>query len=173
MPDVRPAGPALFLGSIIAANYITARHGLIPAGFGLHVTAGTYLAGVALTARDLTQDAYGIRWTVPLIAAGGALSWATSTPQLALASTVAVLLSELADLAVYTPLRRRSWQTAVWASLIVGAIIDSAVFLSLAGFGLTTTLVVGQLLGKAYATIPFSAARAGWTFTARRRQATA
>jgi len=56
--------------------------------------------------------------------------------RLALASGVAFTLSELADWAVYRPLRERGWVPAAVASNIVGAIVDSAVFLAIAGFPL-------------------------------------
>jgi uncharacterized PurR-regulated membrane protein YhhQ (DUF165 family) len=71
-----------------------------------------------------------------------------STPQLALASGVAFLVSELADMAVYTPLRRKGWARAVAASNAVGATVDTLLFLTLAGFPVTWQSVLGQLAGK-------------------------
>ena len=47
-----------YAASIVAANYLTAHYGLVPAGFGLLVTAGTYAAGFALLARDFVQSIY-------------------------------------------------------------------------------------------------------------------
>ena len=44
----------------------------------------------------------------------------------------AFLVSELADLAVYEPIRKRGWLPAVVASNIVGICVDSALFLWLA-----------------------------------------
>jgi uncharacterized PurR-regulated membrane protein YhhQ (DUF165 family) len=65
---------------------------------------------------------------------------------LALASFVAFLFSELADFAVYTPLRARSWAGAVIVSNLVGSVIDSALFLALA-FG-SLDYIAGQVVGK-------------------------
>ena len=65
-----------------------------------------------------------------------------------LASAVAFLLSELADLAVYTPLQRRRFMPAVLASSLVGLVVDSAVFLYLA-FG-NLDYLAGQVVGKAW-----------------------
>jgi queuosine precursor transporter len=62
------------------------------------------------------------------------------------ASASAFLLSELADLFVYTPLQRRRFVTAVVASSVVGLAVDSAVFLYLA-FG-SLDFLPGQILGK-------------------------
>lgn len=134
--------------TIAAANILTAQFGLVPVGFGLVATAGTYAAGAALLARDLVHRYGGAGWSLVSIALGGLLSWAMSTPELALASTVAFTLAELADLLVFTPLRRRSFAGAVVASNAVGAPIDTLVFLALAGFPITWPVVVGQLVGK-------------------------
>jgi hypothetical protein len=65
---------------------------------------------------------------------------------LVLASVAAFLLAELADLAVYTPLRARRLGLAVLASGLVGSVVDSAVFLWLA-FG-SLDFIAGQVVGK-------------------------
>lgn len=61
---------AALLACILAANYVTSRFGLVPVGFGLAATAGTYFAGLALVLRDSLQDVGGKRWVVAVIAAG-------------------------------------------------------------------------------------------------------
>lgn len=141
---------AAYAAAIVAANWLTAHHGLVPVGFGLTATAGTYSAGAALMLRNLVQDALGRRFVVLAIAAGAALSALTS-PALALASGVAFGISELADTAVYTPLRRSGWTRAVLPASLLGALLDSLLFLSIAGFPVTTRGVAGQLVGKTWA----------------------
>jgi len=72
------------------------------------------------------------------------------------ASASAFLLSELADLAVYTPLARRRMVTAVILSSMAGLVVDSIVFLWLA-FG-SLDFLAGQVVGKAWMvllSIPF------------------
>jgi uncharacterized PurR-regulated membrane protein YhhQ (DUF165 family) len=133
--------------TITAANWLTTRYGLVPVGFGLITTAGTYAAGAALLLRDVVQDLCDWRWVLAGIAAGAALTAVTS-PALAVASTVAFLLAELLDMAVYTPLRDRGWARAALLSGIVGAIVDTYAFLALAGFPITAQTVGGQLVGK-------------------------
>jgi hypothetical protein len=64
------------------------------------------------------------------------------------ASTAAFLLSELLDFAIYTPLARRRFITALVVSSMVGAVADSAIFLWLA-FG-SLDHIAGQLVGKAW-----------------------
>ena len=78
----------------------------------------------------------------------GALSALLAPPSLVMASAAAFLLSELADLAVYTPLARRRLVAAVVASGMVGLVVDSIVFLGLA-FG-SLDFLAGQVVGKAW-----------------------
>lgn len=144
---------AAYLASIVGANWLTAHYGFVPIGFGLMATAGTYAAGIAFVARDAVQDTLGRRWTLAALAAGAVLSWWLASPALAVASAVAFGLSELADMAVYSPLRRHGYVRAAVASNVVGAIVDTATFLWLAGFGLTALAAGGQLIGKAWATL--------------------
>lgn len=141
------AAVIVFIGLVVAANWLTARYGLIPVGFGLMATAGTWAAGGVLVARDFVQDAAGRLAVLGCIIAGAALSWALSTPQLALASGAAFAVSELADFAVYAPLRRRGWARAVAASSLVGSVVDSVLFLALAGFPIWSALP-GQMVVK-------------------------
>jgi hypothetical protein len=139
--------------AIVAANWLTTEYGLVPVGFGLVTTAGTFAAGAALLLRDLVQDTLGRGWVIAGIGAGGLLTWATS-PALAVASATAFLVAECADMAVYTPLRAGGWARAVLASNAVGAVVDTLVFLWLAGFPITSAVVGGQLVGKlAWATV--------------------
>ncbi len=65
-----------------------------------------------------------------------------------LASATAFLLSEMADLAVYTPLARRRLVLAVVASGFIGLVIDSLIFLWLA-FG-SLQFLPGQIIGKSW-----------------------
>jgi uncharacterized PurR-regulated membrane protein YhhQ (DUF165 family) len=79
---------------------------------------------------------------------GAALSAAIAPAALALASGIAFLMSEFADLAVYTPLARRRLVAAVAASGAVGLVVDSIVFLWLA-FG-SLEFLLGQIIGKSW-----------------------
>lgn len=135
------------LASVVLANYATSTYGMIPVGFGFTSTAGTFLAGVTFVLRDALQDAAGKRVTIAVIAAAAILSFAISDPFIALASAVAFLLAELADLAVYTPLRKRGYIRAAVASNIVGSFVDTVVFLAIAGFAILPALP-GQMVAK-------------------------
>lgn len=148
---LRLALAAAYLGTIVAANWTITRFGAVPVGLGLLAPAGVYFAGLAFTLRDLLHEAAGTVWVVLAIAAGAALSFVVASPALALASAAAFGLSELADLLVYTPLRHRRWMLAVAASNVVGLVVDSVLFLTLA-FG-SLAFLPGQVVGKAWMTL--------------------
>jgi uncharacterized PurR-regulated membrane protein YhhQ (DUF165 family) len=148
---------ALFTLCIPAANWLIGHVGttcvpqgpcLIPVGFGLTAPSGVITIGLAFVLRDLVQRRLGVGWAVAAILAGAALSAWLAPPALVVASATAFLLSEAADLAVYTPLQRRRLLLAVAASSLIGLVIDSAVFLWLA-FG-SLTYLPGQVVGKAW-----------------------
>lgn len=146
---------AAFAATVPAANWMIGNVGArcvpdgpctIPVGFGLEAPSGVLVVGVALVLRDLVQEAGGIRAALAAITIGTPLSWFIAPPALVLASASAFLLAELADLIVYTPLRRRWPGLAVFASGGAGALVDSAVFLWLA-FG-SLDFLAGQVVGK-------------------------
>lgn len=150
MLQIKPIALAtLYALTIFAANWAISTFGLVPVGFGLMAPAGVYFAGLAFTLRDGLQETGGRRWVLAAILAGAALSAALSGP-LAFASGLAFLFSELADFAVYTPLRRRNWIGAVIASNTAGIVVDSALFLWLA-FG-SLAFLPGQIVGKTWMT---------------------
>lgn len=150
----------LFVGTVFAANWALKRYGIVGVGFGLSAPAGVYFAGLAFGLRDALHEAAGRAWVLGSILVGAGLSYLIEdgvkipggVVAIAVASAVAFLLSELADLAVYTPLRERQWGVAVVASNLVGAVVDSALFLWLA-FG-SLSHMGGQIYGKALMIVP-------------------
>ncbi|HLH92478.1 MAG TPA: VUT family protein [Xanthobacteraceae bacterium] len=157
----------LFGLTIPAANWLIGHAGtvcaangpcLIPVAPGLMAPSGVTMVGIALVLRDLTQRRLGVSVSVLAIIAGAALSALLAPPALVIASAAAFLLSEGADLLVYTPLARRRLVLAVIASGIAGLVVDSIVFLWLA-FG-SLDFLAGQTVGKAWMvllSIPFIA----------------
>ena len=149
---MRRIGLAAFVGfiaTIFAANWLIEHVGIVSVGFGLMAPAGVYMVGLAFTLRDILQRTLGAKWAIAAIVIGAALSYLVS-PAFALASGAAFLLSELADLAVYTPLQKRSWLGAVALSNTVGLVVDSMLFLAIA-FG-SQEFLAGQVVGKAWMT---------------------
>jgi queuosine precursor transporter len=159
-----------YIATIVGANWAIRTFGIVPVAPGLAAPAGVLFAGAAFTFRDLAQDRLGNWWTIAAVLVGAALS-ALLSPQLALASGTAFLVSELADFAVYTPLRRRNFLAAVALSNTVGVVVDSALFLWLA-FG-SLDFLAGQIVGKTYMTalavVVLRLARGHWGIGIRRQ----
>ncbi len=142
---------------IPAANWLIGNAGthcvpdgpcLVPVAPALMAPSGVLMIGLALVLRDLVQRRLGVGWAAGAVLAGAALSALLAPPALVVASAAAFLLSEFADLAVYTPLQRRGLVLAVAASGAVGLVVDSIVFLWLA-FG-SLDFLAGQVVGKAW-----------------------
>lgn len=141
--------------TIPAANWLIGHAGtacapqgpcLIPVAPGVMAPSGVLMIGLALVLRDLVQRRLGLGYAWAAILAGAALSALLAPPALVLASAAAFLLSETADLLVYTPLQRRNLVLAVLASGAVGLVVDSVFFLGIA-FG-DLAYLPGQVLGK-------------------------
>lgn len=144
----------LFVGTVWFANWLLTKYGVVPIGFGLTAPAGVFAVGLAFTLRDIVHRTLGRAVVAVCIIVGCLLAFFVEASitipggyvTIALASAVAFLFSETADLLVYTPIEERSFVGAVAASNIVGAIVDSALFLFLA-FG-SLHLMEGQVVGK-------------------------
>jgi uncharacterized PurR-regulated membrane protein YhhQ (DUF165 family) len=162
IPDLRRRieGLAVLVGftaCIPAANWLVSNVGtvcvpegpcLIPVAPGIAAPSGVLVVGLALVLRDLVQRRLGRYWALAAIGLGAILSAVFAPSSLIVASTAAFLLSELADLGVYTPLQKRGLVLAVVASSLVGLAIDSAVFLFLA-FG-SLEFLLPQIIGKSW-----------------------
>lgn len=148
----------IYTASIVLANVLTSHYGLVAVAPGLKATAGTFAVGGVIMTRDLLQDAAGRRVVLACIVVGAALSFATSSERIALASGLTFLVAELAEFAVYTPLRARvewgggRWSGVVTVANVTGIVADTLLFLAIAGFPLAWSTVAGQMVGKAYVT---------------------
>lgn len=156
----------LFALTIPAANWLIGHVGtacmapqgpcVVPVAPGVTAPSGVMMVGVALVLRDLVQRRLGAAMSALAILIGAGISALVAPAALIFASAVAFLLSEFADLAVYTPLARRRLVAAVIASSCAGLVIDSIVFLWLA-FG-SLEFLLGQIVGKSWMvllSIPF------------------
>ena len=147
----------LFCLTIPVANWMITNVGtvctrdgpcLIPVAPGLMAPSGVLMVGIALVLRDLVQRRLGLGAAVAAILIGAGISGLVAPLALVTASAAAYLISEFADLAVYTPLQERRFVAAVVASSVVGLVVDSIVFLWLA-FG-SLEFLTGQVVGKAW-----------------------
>jgi len=149
---------AAFAATMPIANWLIGNVGttcvpngpcLIPVGFGLMAPSGVLMIGLALVLRDWVHELAGKYWALGCVVMGAALSLVFSPAALAIASAIAFLFSELADFAVYSKLREKSKPVAVVASQVVGAALDSMLFVYLA-FG-SFAFSAGTTLAKIYA----------------------
>ena len=166
---------AAFVATVPAANWLISHWGtvcvpdgpcLIPVAPGLMAPSGVLMIGLALVLRDVVHRELGGWWAFIAINLGVIASVAVAPPALVLASTAAFLLSEIADLLVYAPLYRRRLILAVAASGVVGAVVDSVIFLWLA-FG-NLEFLAGQVVGKLFATGLAAAVLASYRLNWRR-----
>lgn len=136
-----------FIGHVGEQQFPGGPH-TIPVGFGYRAPSGVLWIGVALVARDVIQRVAGRVPVLIAIGVGVALSFVVN-PAVAAASAAAFCLGELVDFAAFTPLADRGKLVlAVLVSGVVGAAIDTFVFLQMA-FG-STDYWQGNLLGKVY-----------------------
>lgn len=153
---------AAFVGSAILANWLVQHYGVVSVGFGLQAPAAVYAAGAAFVLRDALHEVAGRTLVIVAIVVGAAASYIVA-PDFALWSGLAFLVSEFADFSIYAPLRRRRLLLALVLSNVVGALVDTAIFLggtfdeldSRAGgvldFG---DVFAGQMVGKLWVTVP-------------------
>lgn len=145
----------VYVAAIVLSNVLITHVGipagpgthLTPVGFGLLAPSGVWAAAVSFPARDVTQRLGG-RWLgVAAILIGAGISYLISSPVIAVASGVTYLCSESLDMAVYTPLQKRWFVPAVFASGCVAIVVDSVLFLHLAGL-YSASALEGLVLGK-------------------------
>ena len=128
---------------------------LVNVGFSLNPELDwlwSLVVGGVLVLRDVTQRSWGHR-TLVLMLIAAAISYRLASPQLALASAAAFLVSETLDWAVYT-LTKRPFADRVLLSVAISAPVDTALFLVLAniwswslfGLGFGAKLAAGVVL---------------------------
>lgn len=115
-----------YVATVIGVNVAFDTLPLIETPLGVFPPA-SLLVGFVFVIRDFAQREVG-HWVLAGMAVGLVLSYWLASPYVALASAVAFGVSELADWAVYTFLRR-PFRVRIVASSLAGAPLDSAVFL--------------------------------------------
>lgn len=149
-PKVGVAALLALIATVFVANWLVTKYGIVSVGFGLYAPAAVFAAGFAFTFRDLVHRTLGVKAVLAAIVIG-ALASAFVDTRFAFASGVAFLVSELLDLAVYTPLAGKSFLGGVLVSNVAGIVLDSILFLWLA-FG-SFAFLNGQIVGKMWTTL--------------------
>jgi uncharacterized PurR-regulated membrane protein YhhQ (DUF165 family) len=100
---------------------------------------------------DLTNRHFGPDRARKVVVAGFfigvILSFALATPRIALASGLAFLFGQLLDIGVFNRLRRLSWWRAPLIGSVVGSAVDTALFFSIAFYGIEAMSVPVQFFG--------------------------
>jgi uncharacterized PurR-regulated membrane protein YhhQ (DUF165 family) len=100
------------------------------------LTWGAFTYPVAFLITDLTNRQFGPQAARKVVFAGFvvgvALSFYTSVPRIAIASGSAYLAGQLLDISVFNRLRRQAWWHAPLVGSLIGSMLDTAIFFSLA-----------------------------------------
>jgi len=121
--------------AVVASN-ILVQYPIHAFDLGEVLTYGAFTYPFAFLINDLTNRRFGAAQARRVVYAGFAaavvVSWVLATPRLAIASASAFLFAQLLDIAVFSPLRRRTWWQAPLAAAIAGSMLDTILFFSLA-----------------------------------------
>ncbi len=174
-PAVPGRVPAGVLAGFVAAMVlvIAASNVLVQHPINDWLTWGALTYPFAFLVTDLANRFHGPAFARRVVWAGFVIAVAASawlaTPRIAVASGTAFLLAELVDVRIFDRLRREAWWKPPLVSTLVGSVLDTAVFFSVAFAGTDmpwVTLALGDLGVKfalALATLlPFRAALALW-----------
>lgn len=100
------------------------------------LTWGAFTYPVAFLVTDLTNRRLGPAMARRVVFAGFALavvlSIALATPRIAIASGSAFLVAQLLDVAVFDRLRRRAWWQPPLVSSVLGSLVDTFLFFTIA-----------------------------------------
>ena len=141
MQTLRKTAPFILLMAIVVAssNYLVqfpvqARVGRLDLADIL--TWGAFTYPVAFLITDLTNRRFGVGPARLVVACGFviavAVSIALSTPRIAIASGTAYLVGQLLDVTVFNRLRRLKWWKAPLTASLVGSVLDTVIFFSVA-----------------------------------------
>lgn len=138
-----------YLAAVVAANLLVKHFG---------ATYSPVIAFFAIAAilifRDQFADLVGQRWLAQflqlgLIGVGALLTYLFNQDAalIAKASVIAFAASETSEQIIYFLLRRRPWMDRAPFSAVVGAAVDSVLFITIA-FGFTFTIAFAQFTAK-------------------------
>ena len=131
----------LYVLTVVLVNCAFSVIPLVPLPGGDFWPPAALIVGFVFIIRDYAQREIG-HWVLAAMLVGGAISWLMASPEVALASVLAFLTSELVDWAVYT-FSGRPFSQRVLLSSALSTPVDSAVFLSMVGlFSMSSILVM-------------------------------
>ena len=143
MQSISFAKTSLFIAAmcavVVASNYLVqfpVQATLGGVNLADLLTWGAFTYPVAFLVTDLTNRQFGPKAARRVVIIGFVLAVILSvfyaTPRIAIASGTAFLTAQLLDVAVFNRLRERQWWQAPLISSVIGSILDTALFFSIA-----------------------------------------
>ncbi len=137
--DRAPPAPAMLYGVIAMTVIVAASNVLVQYPINDWLTWGALSYPVAFLVTDLVNRRLGAGAARRVVYVGFAFaviaSVALATPRIAAASGTAFLVAQLLDVYVFDRLRRARWWQAPLLSSVLGSVLDTALFFSLAFAG--------------------------------------
>lgn len=143
---------ALYVGAILLANMTLNQFIPLPV-FGL-LSVGTLFFGAVFTLRDRLHDfglaavyrAIGAALVVNVVVGWVLMESEPNRMRFIVASFVAILVSELADTAIFQSLLRRTWLYRALSSNAVSIPLDTVLFNIMAFYGIMSWQEIGQIM---------------------------
>lgn len=124
------------MAAVVAASNVLVQYPFAHFGLGELLTWGAFTYPVAFLVTDLANRRFGPAAARRVVFVGFliavALSVVLATPRIAIASGTAFLAAQLLDVAIFDRLRRQAWWHAPLISSLVGSVLDTVLFFSIA-----------------------------------------
>jgi hypothetical protein len=148
---------------VVAASNFLVQYPFEHFGLGEILTWGAFTYPVAFLVNDLTNRRFGVTAARKVVLAGFLIAVVLSawlaTPRIAIASGSAFLVAQMLDATVFNALRRSAWWRAPLLSTVLGSVLDTAIFFSLAFAG--RFAFIDAAFGQADGSLAFPAAFMG------------
>ena len=124
------------MAATVASSNVLVQYPFAHFGFQDLLTWGAFTYPVAFLITDLANRNHGAAAARKVVYAGFAMAVLLSiwlaTPRIALASGTAFLVAQLIDVVIFDRLRSRAWWQAPLISSVIGAMVDTVLFFSIA-----------------------------------------
>ncbi|MVA96144.1 VUT family protein [Nitratireductor sp. CAU 1489] len=129
----------LAMTAVVAASNYLVQFPFAHFGLADILTWGAFTYPVAFLVNDLTNRRFGPVAARKVVLAGFVLAVALSvwlaTPRIAIASGSAFLAAQFLDVAIFDRLRKNAWWQAPFVSTVLGSVLDTLLFFSIAFAG--------------------------------------
>ena len=158
----------LLLGILAMGLVVVASNVAVQFLFGNWLTWGAFTYPIAFLITDITNRLYGAQNAQKVVFAGFAVGIICSfigtqidgqfgplvTLRIAIGSGIAFLIAQLTDVLVFDRLRRGAWWRAPLASSLIGSVLDTALFFSIAFSAAFTFIAPSVDVAWANETVP-------------------